>query len=194
MCLYNTCQLWRNSILSIPGLGRSPGERYGNPPQFSCLEDPMDRGASWAIIHGVTESWTRLKWLSMQHAQTLLWKMLIPIFLLYSKVALHSNLKKNNYLCSLQWISSFFLSCYPWTNGKTYWMYHMDKQYIINLVLSLRWYLLGLSDSLLQLLLLSLRRYPRVLGLVLVLGGMLAVICWSQGQFLLAEWVLLALL
>ena len=154
----------------------------------------MDRGASWAIIHGVTESWTRLKWLSMQHAQTLLWKMLIPIFLLYSKVALHSNLKKNNYLCSLQWISSFFLSCYPWTNGKTYWMYHMDKQYIINLVLSLRWYLLGLSDSLLQLLLLSLRRYPRVLGLVLVLGGMLAVICWSQGQFLLAEWVLLALL
>ena len=38
---------------SIPGLGRSPGEGNGNPPQFSCLETPMDRGAWWATVHGV---------------------------------------------------------------------------------------------------------------------------------------------
>ena len=39
----------------IPGLGRSPGEGNGNPLQYSCLENPMDREAWWAIVHGVTE-------------------------------------------------------------------------------------------------------------------------------------------
>ena len=39
---------------SIPGLGRSPGEGNGNPLQCSCLENPMDRGAWWATVHGVT--------------------------------------------------------------------------------------------------------------------------------------------
>ena len=41
-------------------LGRSPGEGNGNPLQYSCLENSMDRGARWAIVHGVTRSWTRL--------------------------------------------------------------------------------------------------------------------------------------
>ena len=40
----------------IPGLGRSPGEGNGNPLQYSSLENPMDRGAWWATVHGVTES------------------------------------------------------------------------------------------------------------------------------------------
>ena len=40
---------------SIPGSGRSPGERNGNPLQYSCLANPMDRGAWQAIVHGVTE-------------------------------------------------------------------------------------------------------------------------------------------
>ena len=44
----------------IPGLGRSPGRRSGNPLQYSCLENSMDRGAWRAIVHGVTKSWTRL--------------------------------------------------------------------------------------------------------------------------------------
>ena len=39
----------------IPGSGRSPGEGHGNPLQSSCLENPMDRGAWWATVHGVTE-------------------------------------------------------------------------------------------------------------------------------------------
>ena len=38
----------------IPGSGRSPGERNGNPLQYSCLGNPMDRGACWATVHGVT--------------------------------------------------------------------------------------------------------------------------------------------
>ena len=44
----------------IPGSGRSPGEGNGNPPQYSCLENPMDGEAWWAIIHGVAKSGTRL--------------------------------------------------------------------------------------------------------------------------------------
>ena len=45
---------------SIPGLGRSPGRGHSNPLQYSCLENPMDRGAWWAVVHGVTKSWARL--------------------------------------------------------------------------------------------------------------------------------------
>ena len=40
----------------ISGLGRSPGEGNGNPLQYSCLKNPMDRGAWWATVHGVTKS------------------------------------------------------------------------------------------------------------------------------------------
>ena len=40
---------------SIPGLGRSPGGGHGNSLQFSCLKNPMDRGAWKAIVHGVTK-------------------------------------------------------------------------------------------------------------------------------------------
>ena len=45
---------------SIPGLGRSPGEGNGNPPQYSCLKNPRDRGAWQAAVHGVAKSQTRL--------------------------------------------------------------------------------------------------------------------------------------
>ena len=45
----------------IPGSGRSPGGGHGNPLQYSCLENPMDREAWWATVHRVTKSWTRLK-------------------------------------------------------------------------------------------------------------------------------------
>ena len=44
----------------IPGSGRSPGEENGNPLQYSCLENSMDRRAWWAIVHEVTKSRTRL--------------------------------------------------------------------------------------------------------------------------------------
>ena len=39
----------------IPGLGRSPGEEHGNPLQYTCLENPPDREAWWAAVHGVTK-------------------------------------------------------------------------------------------------------------------------------------------
>ena len=46
---------------SIPGSGRSPGERNGNPFQDSCLENSMDGGAWWATVHEVAKSRTRLR-------------------------------------------------------------------------------------------------------------------------------------
>ena len=56
---------------SILELGRSPGEGNGNPLQYSCLGNPMDRGAWWATVHRVAKSWIQLKRLSM-HAHILL--------------------------------------------------------------------------------------------------------------------------
>ena len=65
---------------SIPGLGRSPGEGNGNPLQYSCLENPMDRGAWWATVHGVAKSRTRLSDFTFT-------------FMLYVKVVKRVNLK-----------------------------------------------------------------------------------------------------
>jgi len=47
----------RNAGL-IPGSGRSPGGGYDNPPQYSCLDNSMDRGTLQATVHSVTQSWT----------------------------------------------------------------------------------------------------------------------------------------
>ena len=52
---YNEGDLGSNT-----GSGRSPGEENGNPLQYSCLENPMDREAWWATVHGVAKSWTQL--------------------------------------------------------------------------------------------------------------------------------------
>ena len=46
---------------SVPGPGRSTRGGHGNPLQYSCLENPTDRGAWWTAVHGVTKSWTQLK-------------------------------------------------------------------------------------------------------------------------------------
>ena len=53
---------------SIPGLERAPGEGNGNLLQYSCLENPMDRGAWRATVYGVTESQTRLSDRACMHA------------------------------------------------------------------------------------------------------------------------------
>ena len=57
---------------SIPGSWRSLGEGHGNPLQYSCLENPMDRGACQATVHGVTKNWTLLKQLTT-HAWGVSW-------------------------------------------------------------------------------------------------------------------------
>ena len=54
----NVCNAGDSS--SIPGSERSPGEGNGNPLHYSCLENPMDRGAWWVTVHGVAKSQTQL--------------------------------------------------------------------------------------------------------------------------------------
>ena len=55
---------------SITGAVRSPGGGHGNPLQYSCLENPMDRGAGWATVHGVARGWTRLSTHTHVHKST----------------------------------------------------------------------------------------------------------------------------
>ena len=54
----STCNM--EDLGLIPGLGRSPGGWHGNPLQYFCLDNPMDREAWHAAVHGVAQSWTRL--------------------------------------------------------------------------------------------------------------------------------------
>ena len=58
----SACNSGDPGLISL--LWRSPGEGNGNLLQYSCLENPMDRGAWWATVPRVAKSWTRLKWLS----------------------------------------------------------------------------------------------------------------------------------
>ena len=60
------------NVGSVPGEGRSPGGGHVNPLQYSCLGSPMDRGAWWATVHGITKSQTRLKRLSTHSISNLL--------------------------------------------------------------------------------------------------------------------------
>ena len=57
---------------SIPGSGRSPGGGNGNPLQYSSLENPMDRGAWWAIVHGFAKNWTQLSTHTHMHTSVIL--------------------------------------------------------------------------------------------------------------------------
>ena len=59
----------RKRIGFIPGLGGAPRGGHGNPLQYSCLENPIDRGAWRATVPGVTKGWTQLKGLSMHAMQ-----------------------------------------------------------------------------------------------------------------------------
>ena len=59
-------------LSSIPGSRRSPGEENGNPLQYSCLENPMDRRAWQATVHGVTKSWTWLRDCSLKNKEILM--------------------------------------------------------------------------------------------------------------------------
>ena len=62
------CQCDVRDTGSIPKLGRSPGEGNGNPFQYSCPENYIDRGAWWATVHKIAKSQTWLTWLNM-HAR-----------------------------------------------------------------------------------------------------------------------------
>ena len=97
---------------SIPGLGRSPGGGHGNPLQYSCLENPMERETWWTTVHGVAKNWTRLKW------HTHAFRNLQPLYFLssnnYGKA--ESLLRKRNIP------STVYLLVYgyqPWTDSQS---------------------------------------------------------------------------
>ena len=66
-CQCSRC--WRHGF--DPWVRKIPGGGHGNPLQYSCLENPMDRGGQWATVHTVAKSWKPLKWLSI-HARSIL--------------------------------------------------------------------------------------------------------------------------
>ena len=69
---------------SIPGSRRSPGEGNGYLFRYSCLENPMDRGAWWATVHGVAKSRTQLSKAQQQHTIQNLYKFIFTnLFILY---------------------------------------------------------------------------------------------------------------
>ena len=74
---------------SILGLGRSPGGRDGNPLQYSCLKNPMDRGAWWATVHIVEKSQRQLKQLSM-HVNLILLRPFLGIAVTIDSILLKS--------------------------------------------------------------------------------------------------------
>ena len=75
-----TCQCRRQRDTgSIPGLGRSPGRGHGNPLQYSCLENPMDRGAWRATVHRVAKSQTRLSNFTFFLSFTLMLKLVVVL-------------------------------------------------------------------------------------------------------------------
>ena len=90
---------------SIPGSGRSPGGRRGNPLRYPCLETPMDRGAWRSAVHRVTQSQTRLKQPSMHACAT-------PSFHTQPRMALIINLPiwLVGSLCGLKIFSGVLLS------------------------------------------------------------------------------------
>ena len=56
----STTKKKKRDVSLIAGSGSAPGGGHGNPLQYSCLENPMDRGAWQATVHGVKRSWTQL--------------------------------------------------------------------------------------------------------------------------------------
>jgi len=111
-----TCQLRRLKRLGFdPWVGKSPGGEHGNPLQYSCLENPMDRGASWATVHRVTKNWIWLKQLST-HTQTC-WSETKPsLFLNYHQLKPHVPGLSVHLLVSWQLSRSFGTT---WAGGGT---------------------------------------------------------------------------
>ena len=66
----------------VPESGRSHGVGNGNPLQYSCLENSMDRGTWWATVHGVTKSWTQLRdWApQISHLQSRAWRLAHEVY------------------------------------------------------------------------------------------------------------------
>ena len=89
----------------IHGSGRSPGGEYGNPLQYSCLENPMDRGARWAAVHRVINSWIQLKRLSTYTYLKTQLRRHLP------HTAIHNPMTPSIYACTVEHTKKCSLTC-----------------------------------------------------------------------------------
>ena len=87
----------------IPWLERSPSRRHGNPLQYSCLENPMNKGAWQATVHRVAKSQTQLKWLSIHTPQLQFRRSLVAFFLCL--------LPSQKLLIAAHWPEMILLAC-----------------------------------------------------------------------------------
>ena len=101
---------------STPGSGRSPVGGHGNPLQYSCLENPIDRGAWWATVHRVAKTWTRLKRLSTHPQNRLTASILIQEPM---SVALQLNTLISNLPLSLNLGIVYFSAMTPTNSNST---------------------------------------------------------------------------
>ena len=106
----------------IPGLGRSPGEGNGNPLQYSCLENSMDRGVWWTIVHGVAKRQTQL---SYWHTSTL-------FYWLISFTRTLAQWDRNSLYCSLMYSQfSAYLNYTCWILEWNICIYNIDLRIYI---------------------------------------------------------------
>ena len=100
---------------SIPGLGISPGEGNSNLLQLSCLKNPMDRGAWWATVHGVTKSWTPVSMYSLRSFSSVQLLSRVQLFATPWTAALQASLSITNSqgLLKLMSIESVMPSNHP---------------------------------------------------------------------------------
>ena len=102
---------------SIPGLGGAPKEGNGNPLQYCCLENPMDKGAWQVTVHGVTKSWTRLSTTLVCMYKAVTYKGFINHYLLYLEKFLYKITKFSSRCCTIAirlWFLSSFIRSLGW--------------------------------------------------------------------------------
>ena len=91
---------------SIPGSGRHPGEGNGNPLQYSCLENPVDRGAWQATVHGVAKSRTRLMNFTLSKQDFLIEMVRVDILTLFTMLWKHFQLFNIKYDVSFRFCTN----------------------------------------------------------------------------------------
>ena len=116
----STCKAGDSGL--IPGSGRVPGEGYGSPLQYSCLENPLDRGAWWAAVHGATKSQTRLSKTLFGWDDQVMDKITAPLY--WHKY--HRNLISQN-VCSASLTIYILLLYTQWKNCQWSTVPHREK-------------------------------------------------------------------
>ena len=118
---------------SIPGLGRSPGGGHGNPLHYSCLDNPIHRGALWVTVHG-SQGWTWLKWLNTHTRRYLLHN----TYMWGLHEVLYVNIS-GTLQCTVQIILTFITISLHWTqcfchHVSSFWHYFSSRNLYSNII------------------------------------------------------------